>query len=67
MLEELLAHGHRLFGAPGQSPKEGLNRPVLILAGGGCSAGGDGGRRSPDGVYSLTRRSQSRCRGHVPR
>src|SRR5262249_51738031 len=31
------------------------------------SAGGDGGRRSPDGVYSITRRSQSRCRGHVPR
>ena len=26
---------HRLFGAPRQSSKEGLNRPVLLLAGGG--------------------------------
>src|SRR5262249_10806811 len=31
------------------------------------SAGGDGGRRSPDGVYSLTRRSQSVCGRHVPK
>jgi len=32
------AHGHRLFGAPGQSPKKGLNRPGLKLAGDGLLA-----------------------------
>jgi len=32
------AHRHRLFGAPGQSPKERLNRPGLKLAGDGLLA-----------------------------
>jgi hypothetical protein len=39
VLEELRTPAaHRLFGAPWQSSKEGLNRPVLILAGGGLLA-----------------------------
>ena len=39
VLEELRTpRRHRLFGAPGQSPKEGLNRPGLKLAGDGLLA-----------------------------